>query len=144
MLLVDNRHLGPPRSLIRTYFFSSLCIRVIFIYTHIYIFIYLYNPKICVLMVCVYTCLLYVYFWMFKGPGPPSYPSISHNLFLSSSSSINPFRFFSPFARSFITKFLKFFKQMSLMFIILLRNRDTNSWLNYILLSVGNYDFLLQ
>ena len=48
MLLVDNRHLGPPRSLIRTYFFSSLCIRVIFIYTHIYIFIYLYNPKISV------------------------------------------------------------------------------------------------
>lgn len=70
MLLVDNRHLGPPRSLIRTYFFSSLCIRVIFIYTHIYIFIYLYNPKICVLMVCVYTCLLYVYFWMFKVLDP--------------------------------------------------------------------------
>lgn len=56
MLLVDNRHLGPSQSLIRTYFFSSLCICVIFIYTHIYIFIYLYIRKFqCVLMVS--TCL---------------------------------------------------------------------------------------
>lgn len=33
---------------------------------------------------------------------------------------------------------------LRLPFIILSWNRDTNSWLNYILLSIDNHDFLLQ
>lgn len=93
MLLVDNRHLGPPRSLIRTFFFFIMytC------YIHILIFIYLYiyiirKSSVCVYVSVVSMCMYLpcMYFWVFKGPGPPpsfhswSSPSFYHfRLFLA-------------------------------------------------------------
>lgn len=104
MLLVDNRHLGPPRSLIRTFFFFFMytC------YIHILIFIYLYIYIIRKSSVCVYVSVVSMCMYLpcmiseCSKVLDPLHHFIHHRPHLST-----PSVFFSPFARSFITKFLE-------------------------------------
>lgn len=132
MLLVDNRHLGPPRSLIRTFFFL-LYVYVLYSYTHIYIFIYLYNPKkfsacVCIGSVYVYVFSVYVFLSVQRSWTPsiisfiivPTFPSLSSfsrllldRLSQSFSNASSNIRIITLFA--------------SLLFIILSRNRQSNS-----------------
>lgn len=137
MLLVDNRHLGPPRSLIRTFFFL-LYVYVLYSYTHIYIFIYLYNPKkfsvcVCIGSVYVYVFSVYVFsvyvFLSVQRSWTPSIISfIIVPIFLSLSS----------FSRLLLDRLSQSFSNASsniriitlfasLLFITLSRNRQSNS-----------------
>lgn len=142
MLLVDNRHLGPPRSLIRTFFF--LYVYVLYSYTHIYIFIYLYNPKkfsvcVCIGSVYVYVTSVYVFLSVQRSWTPSIISFIIVPIFLSLSS----------FSRLLLDRLSQSFSNASsniriitlfasLLFTILSRNRQSILLLS----SSNNYDSL--